>query len=118
MSCKISVRSWEGDDITAIAEKFAKVFRLSPTKANEILENISLGIAWRFDHTVSDQQGRDAKAFLSSIGFRVELLPAIPKNLKMGLGVNLYADNEEFDEEPIKKSIIARIIEKFSKRRA
>ena len=117
MSCKISVNSWEGNDKNAVAEKIAKIFRLTPNKANEIMSDLCSGIAWRFAHTVSDRQGKEAQAFLISLGFKVDLLPAKSKNIKMGLGVNLYADQEEIDEEPIKKNFIARIIEKFGKKR-
>jgi len=113
LSYKISVSRWQGDDKIAVTEKIAKVFRLQPSKANDIMNNLGLGIPWRFNHTVSDQQGKEAKAFLSSLGFKVDLLPANPKNIQMGLGVNLYTNQEEFEEEPIKKSFFARVIEKI-----
>ena len=97
----------------AITEKIAKQFRLQPSKANDIMNNLSLGIAQHFNHTVSDQQGKEAKAFLKSLGSKVDLLSANSKNIKMGLGVNLSTDQEEFEEGPIKKSFFARIIEKI-----
>ena len=116
MSYKISVSSWDGDDKIAVAEKIAKIFRIQPSKASEIMNNIGSGMAWRFKHPVSDQQGKDAQIFLSSLGFKVDLLPAKSKNIKMGLGVNLYPDQEDFEEEPIKKSFFARIMEKLGKK--
>ena len=116
MSCKISVSSWEGNDKIAAAEKIAKVFRLPPTKANDIMKNLGSGIPWRFSQTISNQQGKDAQIFLRSIGFKVDLLPANSKIIKMGLGVNLYTNQEEIEEEPPKKSFIKKIIEKIGKK--
>lgn len=116
MSYKISVISWEGDDKIVVAEKIAKIFRLKPSKANKIMNNLATGIGWRFNHPVSDQQGKDAQKFLSSLGFKVDLLPVESKNIKMGLGVNLYSDQEESEELPIKKSFFARVIEKLGKK--
>lgn len=116
MSCKISVNGWDGDDKVIVAEKIAKVFRIKSARANEIMENLGSGIPWRFKHPVSDQQGKDAQVFLNSLGFKVALLPTDSKNIRMGLGVNLYADQEEFEEQPIKKNLIKRFMEKIGKK--
>jgi hypothetical protein len=116
MSFKISVNSWDGDDKVAVAEKIAKIFRIKPSKANEIIDNLGSGIPWRFKHPVSGQQGKDAQAFLNSLGFNVALIPTNSKNVRMGLGVNLYADQEEFEEQPIKKNFFKKLIEKIGKK--
>jgi hypothetical protein len=116
MSCKISISSWEGNNKITAAENIAKVFRLQPEKANEIMNNLASGIPWSFNQTVSNQQGKDAQKLLRSMGFKVDLSPAKSKKVKMGLGVNLYTDQEEFEEEPAQKSFFSKLMEKIGKK--
>ncbi len=116
MSCRISVSRWEGDDQTAVIEKIAKMFRIKHGKALEIMNKLGAGVPWRFDLPVSDQQGKEAKAFLASLGFNVALVPAKADNSRMGLGFNPYTEEEDFEEAPIKKGLLARLKEKIANR--
>jgi len=116
MSCKISVSGWQGDDRTVVIKKISKMFRITPEMAIAIMDKLGVGVPWRFDHPVSDRQGKEAKAFLVSMGFRVALTPTDAGNKGMGLGVDLYAGQEDLEEAPPNKGFLARLKEKFARR--
>ena len=112
MSCKISVNRWEGNNRTVAIEKISKLFRIESGNALKIMDKLDAGIPWRFDRPVSDQQGEKARAFLDSLGFRVALIPIHTGKSDMGLGVNPYTNQEDFEEIPIKKSFLSRLRKK------
>ena len=118
MSCKISVSGWQGEDRTVVIEKISKIFRMTPEKATAIMKKLDTGIPWQFDRIVSDQQGKDAKALLVSLGFRVALVPGNANSKGMGLGVNPYTEQEDFEEEeePQKIGLLASLKDKFTKK--
>jgi len=116
MSCKISVSGWQGDDRAVVIEKISKMFRITPEKALAIMDKLGAGVPWRFGHAVSDRQGKEAKAFLVSLGFRVALTPADANSKGMGLGVDLYAGQEDLQEAPADKGFLAKLKKKFTQR--
>ena len=116
MSLKISVSGWEGEDRAVVIEKISKVFRMTPGKARAIMNKLDRGVRWKFERAVSDRQGREAKAFLVSLGFTATLTPANSSSRGMGLGVNPYAFQEDYEEAPADKGLLTRIKEKIIRR--
>jgi len=113
MSCKISVSGWNGSDKTVVSKKISKMFRMESGKALKIMRKLDTGIPWNFDRPVSDKQGKEARTFLVSLGFRVALIGVNNGYRSMGLGVNPYNDQEDFEEIPLKKGFLSRLKEKI-----
>ncbi len=76
MSHFIVLESWSGDDIHSITPKMAKVFRMSPNRAANIMEDVAKGVSWKFEKSVSDNQATQAQTYLNRLGFEVKILPA------------------------------------------
>ncbi len=75
MSCYINIKHWSGPDVPEAAASLAKLFKMPADQANNIVENLSQGISWQFDQTVSDGQCRQATQFLTGKGFDVATHP-------------------------------------------
>ncbi len=75
MSHYIELVNWSGDDLSSATPKMAKVFRMSPNRAANIMEDLAKGVAWRFEKTISDNQATQAQTYLNRLGFEVEILP-------------------------------------------
>jgi hypothetical protein len=76
MSHFIVLVNWSGDDIDSATQKMAKVFRLSPNRAANIVEEVAKGASWKFERTISDNQANQAQTYLSRLGFGVEIFSA------------------------------------------
>ncbi|MGV7221451.1 MAG: tetratricopeptide repeat protein [Nitrospinales bacterium] len=74
MSYFIKINGWSGSNQESASLKFAKVFRLEKNEANSAMGQISNGLPWQFEHTISDEQCEIAKSFLEKNGFNIELL--------------------------------------------
>ncbi len=75
MSHYIVLVNWSGDDISSTTPKMAKVFRMSPNRAANVMEDVAKGVAWKFEKTISDSQATQAQTYLSRLGFEVEIFP-------------------------------------------
>ncbi|MEK7254247.1 MAG: hypothetical protein AAB316_05845, partial [Bacteroidota bacterium] len=73
MSRYIVLRKWSGDDPEDISVRLAKVFRMTSVRAAMIVQDVSSGRPWQFEHTVSDTQSEPTKIYLQTLGFEVEL---------------------------------------------
>lgn len=73
MSRYIVLRNWSGDDSEDISVRLAKVFRMTSVRAAMIVQDVSSGRPWRFEHTVSDSQSEPTKIYLQTLGFEVDL---------------------------------------------
>jgi hypothetical protein len=71
------INSWAGADQEVAAEKMARVFRMGSDEAGNIVDNLSNGNPWQFDHQVSDRQSEVAEPYLRSLGFDVERIPVM-----------------------------------------
>lgn len=118
MSCRITVKSWTGNDQDAAIGQMAKLFRMDQEKAGKVVGELNEGLSWKFGHQVTDRQGKIALKHLSSLGFQVKLTSAA-EDPAMGLGINPYSrdEDDEFEEPPGKQSFFAKIKEKFKKKR-
>ncbi len=77
MSYYLMLNKWEGEDQDYATEKVSKVFRMDPHQASDIVENLSGGNPWQFEHQVSNDQSEVAETYLNSLGFEVERIPII-----------------------------------------
>ena len=77
MSCFLMINSWAGADQEVATEKMARVFRMGTDEADGIVDNLSNGNPWQFDHQVSDRQSQVAEPYLRSLGFDVERIPVM-----------------------------------------
>jgi len=77
MSCFLMINSWAGEDQLEATEKIARVFRMGPEDADAIVDNLTNGNPWQFDHQISDQQSEIAEPYLQSLGFDVECIPVM-----------------------------------------
>ena len=93
MSCFLILNSWSGDDQVNAKEKMARMFRMDPEEADEVVDNLSSGNPWQFDHQVSVRQSQVAEPFLQSLGFEVECIPVMSDD-GMGLGMSVNGFNE------------------------
>lgn len=75
MSHNIKISDWSGDDKENAAKSLAKLFRMSEDEAEEVMDQIGLGQFWQFKKTISDNQSKKAEAYLTRLGFEVELAP-------------------------------------------
>lgn len=87
------INSWAGDDQVGATEKMARMFRMDPEEASAIVDNLSNGNPWQFDHEVSDRQSQVAKPYLQSLRFEVESIPVISDN-GIGSGMPMDSFNE------------------------
>jgi hypothetical protein len=76
MSHYIVIVNWSGGDISSATPKMAKVFRMSPNRAANIMEDVATGVSWKFEKMVSDSQASQAQTYLNHLGFEVEIIPA------------------------------------------
>ena len=72
----IRIHNWEGTNQHETVHRFAKVFKISIDEAVFVLEKIALGKTWRFPRTVSKKQGEIALAYLTELGFVMDISPA------------------------------------------
>ncbi len=93
MSCFLMINSWAGDDQLSSTEKMARVFRIDPEEADMVVDNLSNGNPWQFDHQISDQQSEIAEPYLRSLGFEVERIPVMMDD-GMGLGTPMDGFSE------------------------
>ena len=77
MSCFLMINSWAGADQGEATEKMARVFRMGPEEADAIIDNLTNGNPWQFDHQVSNKQSEVAEPYLRSLGFDVECIPVV-----------------------------------------
>lgn len=75
MSHYIVLVNWSGVDINSATPQMAKVFRMSPNRAANIMEGFAKGVSWKFEKTISDSQASQAQNYLKRIGFKVEIFP-------------------------------------------
>jgi len=76
MSYYIVLANWSGGDASSAAPKLAKVFRMSPNRAANIMEDVAKGVSWKFEKTISDSQAFQAQTYLNRLGFEVEIILA------------------------------------------
>jgi hypothetical protein len=93
MSCFLMLNSWAGEDQINATEKMARMFRMDPEEADSVVDNLSSGNPWQFDHQVSERQSQVAEPFLQSLGFDVECIPVMSDD-GMGLGMSVDGFNE------------------------
>ena len=75
MSYYMVFNSWSGDDSAAAIEKMSRVFRLDEDHASKILDDLTAGETWQFEHQVSDKQSEIAESYLQGLGFDMEPSP-------------------------------------------
>jgi hypothetical protein len=109
MSCFLMINSWAGEDQMTATEKMARVFRMDPEEADAVVDNLSNGNPWQFDHQVSDQQSQIAEPYLQSLGFDVERIPVMSDD-DMGMGMEM----EDYSES--KPSFFGKIKNMFTKK--
>jgi hypothetical protein len=76
MSHYIVLVNWSGGDISSATPKLAKVFRMSPNRAVNIMKDVAKGVSWKFEKMVSDNQASQAQTYLNRLGFEVEIISA------------------------------------------
>ena len=98
MSFFIKINGWSGNDKGGASKKFAKVFRLNSDEADSAMGQISNGLPWQFEHTVSDKQGEQAQNYLQQSGFDVEL--ASPSDIESMDGLDSFtsSDSQDYSE--------------------
>ncbi len=77
MSCFLMINSWAGADQGVATEKMARVFRMGSEEAGAVVDNLTNGNPWQFDHQVSDRQSEVAEPYLRSLGFDIERIPVV-----------------------------------------
>lgn len=75
MSVYIKINDWFGPDQGDATSRFTKVFRMTDNEGESAMSLICRSKSWQFEHQTSDSQSSEAKSYLSSIGFEVELVP-------------------------------------------
>ena len=75
MSYYMVFNSWSGDDSATAIEKMSRVFRMDEDHASKILDDLSAGETWQFEHQVSDKQSEIAESYLQGLGFDMERIP-------------------------------------------
>ena len=110
MSCFLMINSWAGEDQLEATEKIARVFRMDPEDADAIVDNLTNGNPWQFDHQISDQQSEIAEPYLQSLGFDVECIPMMMDD---GMGMGMPMD--DFSER--KSGFFGKIKNLFKKKR-
>ncbi|MFQ5443432.1 MAG: DUF945 family protein, partial [Nitrospinales bacterium] len=75
MSHYILIQGWSGADYQKAATLLAKIFKMNPEQAAEIMQGLNLERSWKFERAVSDVQSGKAQDMLEQLGFQVELLP-------------------------------------------
>ncbi len=111
MSHYMVFNSWSGDDSATAIEKMSRVFRMDEDHASQILDDLTAGETWQFEHQVSDKQSEIAESYLQGLGFEVERIP-------------IMADDEhmDFDEDMDgaagkKKGFFGKLFGVFSKKK-
>jgi len=74
MSCYIKLNGWSGSDRESAATQLAKVFRMPEYEADSILDQLSEGTPWQFEHSISETQSGPAKNHLAKQGFEVAIV--------------------------------------------
>ena len=75
MSSYIKINGlFDGDQEDATI-RFTKVFRMSDLEGESAMSQICQNETWQFIHQTSDSQSSEAKTYLTSLGFDVELVP-------------------------------------------
>ena len=73
MSSQITLNTWSGESKKEAAAELSKVFRMDLEKGLMIVDNLCQGLPWRFNHTVSSEQAKQALKYLRNIGFSVDI---------------------------------------------
>lgn len=89
MSYRIRLTGWSGEDSEEATAKLAKLFRMDEEESTQVIDGLTEGNDWQFDHQISPKQSEVAENFLQSLGFEVERVPA--DEVAMGNG----ADEDE-----------------------
>ena len=74
MSCYIKLNGWSGSDRESAATQLAKVFRMPEYEVDSILDQLSEGTPWQFEHSISETQSGPAKNHLAKQGFEVAIV--------------------------------------------
>lgn len=78
MSHYILIQGWSGPDYQKATAHLAKIFKMNPERAAEIMQGLNLERTWKFERPVSSVQSEKARELLDRLGFWVELLPVEP----------------------------------------
>ncbi len=111
MSCYLMLNNWVGEDQETASDKVARIFRMDPQQANEVVDNLVDGNPWQFEHQISNQQSEVAERYLRGMGFDVECIPIMDEDF----GFDMGEDNGAAPEK--KKGFFSKIMSMFSKKR-
>lgn len=75
MNYYLTLKGWTGTSPDRAAVKMAKVFRMDPSHAFGILQELRKGGWWQFENQVTANQASIAETYLHSLGFQVERRP-------------------------------------------
>ncbi len=75
MSCYIRFNGWAGEDVRGTTTRFAKIFRMGPSKADRAMRRIIRGRDWQFQWPISDEQAKLARSYCRWLGFDLKLIP-------------------------------------------
>ncbi|MBI4389421.1 MAG: DUF945 family protein [Nitrospinae bacterium] len=79
MSYRVKIHGWSGNDLSEVADRFAKLFRMRRENAQAILHDVvEEGRSWQFERTIPDRQSDQARQYLKALGFDAELVPVEP----------------------------------------
>ncbi|MBI4384893.1 MAG: YdgA family protein [Nitrospinae bacterium] len=74
MSYRVKIHGWSGNNLSEVADRFAKLFRMRRERALTVLHGIvEEGRPWQFERSIPDRQGNPARQYLKTLGFDVEL---------------------------------------------
>ena len=110
MSYHILLNNWSGEDQDEATSKLAKLFRLDEEEAAGIVDGLTSGNTWQFQHQISAKQSEIAENFLNSLGFEVERLEAAG-------GFDALDDEETEDAGSGKGGFFGKIVEVLTKKR-
>ncbi|MFQ5671694.1 MAG: DUF945 family protein [Nitrospinales bacterium] len=75
MSQRIILTQWSGLDRDNAGTRLAKVFRMTPERAAEVIQQVSEGVPWEFEKNIADRQVEQAETYLRQLGFETEWVP-------------------------------------------
>jgi|GEM_PF-5028615 len=118
MRRRIVLTGWSGSDREHAGDCLAKVFRMTPERAAEVMRQIAGGVPWEFAKNIADRQVEPAETYLRRLGFemewvsvpvrREELPPAPPEETFVKAHEELLPP----DEEPVRASWLNRFKKK------
>lgn len=71
ISVHLVLEAWKGPDPVRAGGHLARVFRLNPDRAVEIVRQVARGAPWKFERNVSPQQADKVIPYLRALGFQV-----------------------------------------------